>query len=114
MLVARRQQLEGAQPRQLGETLEAVRGQGVGRDDELQLLLDAVSAASEGRPAVVLLGGDAGVGKTRLLAQVVADAPVGTTVLRGGCVDLGDVGLPYLPFVEVFADLAQLLPEGLR
>ena len=38
VLVARRQQLEGAQPRQLGETLEAVRGQGVGRDDELHLV----------------------------------------------------------------------------
>jgi predicted ATPase len=61
----------------------------VGRDDELQLLLSAVAAAAEGRPAVVLLGGDAGVGKTRLLAQVVSEAPEGTTVLRGGCVDLG-------------------------
>src|SRR3954451_9136353 len=84
----------------------------VGRDDELQLLLEAVAASRDGRPAVVLLGGDAGVGKTRLLAQVVADAPSGTTVLRGGCVDLGDVGLPYLPFVEVFADLARQLPEA--
>jgi DNA-binding CsgD family transcriptional regulator len=85
----------------------------VGRDDELQLLLDAVVASRDGRPAVVLLGGDAGVGKTRLLAQLVADAPAGTTVLRGGCVDLGDVGLPYLPFVEVFADLARQLPAVL-
>jgi DNA-binding CsgD family transcriptional regulator/tetratricopeptide (TPR) repeat protein len=84
----------------------------LGRDDELQLLLDAVTASHEGRPAVVLLGGDAGVGKTRLLAQVVADAPPGTTVLRGGCVDLGDVGLPYLPFVEAFADLARQLPAA--
>jgi predicted ATPase len=83
-----------------------------GRDDELQLLLDAVAVSREGRPAVVLLGGDAGVGKTRLLAQVVADAPTGTTVLRGGCVDLGDVGLPYLPFVEAFADLARQLPAA--
>lgn len=84
----------------------------VGRDDELQLLLSAVAAAAEGRPAVVLLGGDAGVGKTRLLAQVVSEAPEGTTVLRGGCVDLGDVGLPYLPFVEAFADLARELPAA--
>ncbi|MCW2706564.1 MAG: LuxR family transcriptional regulator [Frankiales bacterium] len=84
----------------------------VGRDDELQLLLDAVAASHEGRPAVVLLGGDAGVGKTRLLAQVVAEAPAGTTVLRGGCVDLGDIGLPYLPFVEAFADLARQQPAA--
>ncbi|MFN2539023.1 MAG: AAA family ATPase [Mycobacteriales bacterium] len=84
----------------------------VGRDDELQRLLDAVTASREGRPAVVLLGGDAGVGKTRLLAQVVAEAPAESTVLRGGCVDLGDVGLPYLPFVEAFADLARQLPAA--
>jgi DNA-binding CsgD family transcriptional regulator len=83
----------------------------VGREDELQLLLGAVSASREGRPAVVLLGGDAGVGKTRLLAQVVADAP-DALVLRGGCVDLGDVGLPYLPFVEAFGDLVRQLPAA--
>ena len=84
----------------------------VGRDDELQVLLDAVAAAREGRPAVVLLGGDAGVGKTRLLAQLVADVPAGTLVLRGGCVDLGDVGLPYLPFVEAVADLVRQEPAA--
>jgi DNA-binding CsgD family transcriptional regulator len=82
----------------------------VGRDDELQLLLDAVRAAGEGRPAAVLLGGDAGVGKTRLLAQAVEDAPRPLVLARGGCVDLGDVGLPYLPFVELLADLSQAVP----
>lgn len=80
-----------------------------GRDDELRLLLDAVAAAGEGRPAAVLLGGDAGVGKTRLLAEVVAGLP-GALVLRGSCVDLGDVGLPYLPFVEAVADLVRQVP----
>jgi DNA-binding CsgD family transcriptional regulator len=83
----------------------------VGRDDELQLLLDAVRVAGEGRPAAVLLGGDAGVGKTRLLAQAVEEAPKPLILARGGCVDLGDVGLPYLPFVEVLADLAREVPS---
>ena len=86
----------------------------VGREDELQLLLDAVHAAGEGRPAAVLLGGDAGVGKTRLLVQVVddaqADAARPLTLVRGGCVDLGEVGLPYLPFVEVLGDLVREVP----
>jgi DNA-binding CsgD family transcriptional regulator len=82
----------------------------VGREDELQLLLGAVHAAGEGRPAAVLLGGDAGVGKTRLLAQGVSDAPRPQNLVRGGCVDLGDVGLPYLPFVEALADLAREIP----
>jgi DNA-binding CsgD family transcriptional regulator/tetratricopeptide (TPR) repeat protein len=83
----------------------------VGREDELQLLLGAVRAAGEGRPAAVLLGGDAGVGKTRLLVQVVSDAPAPMTLVRGGCVDLGDVGLPYLPFVEALADLVREVPS---
>jgi DNA-binding CsgD family transcriptional regulator len=83
----------------------------VGREDELQLLLGAVLAAGEGRPAAVLLGGDAGVGKTRLLAQVVSDAPRPMTLVRGGCVDLGDVGLPFLPFVEALADLVREIPS---
>ena len=84
----------------------------VGRDDELRLLLDAVDAAREGRPAAVLLGGDAGVGKTRLLTQLVEELPAGTTVLRGGCVDLGEVGLPYLPFVEAVGDLVRQVPAA--
>lgn len=82
----------------------------VGREDELRLLLDALHAAGEGRPAAVLLGGDAGVGKTRLLVQVVEDAPRPLVVARGGCVDLGEVGLPYLPFVEALTDLVREVP----
>jgi DNA-binding CsgD family transcriptional regulator len=84
----------------------------VGREDELRLLLDALHAAGEGRPAAVLLGGDAGVGKTRLLVQVVDDAPRPLVVARGGCVDLGEVGLPYLPFVEALTDLVREVPEA--
>jgi DNA-binding CsgD family transcriptional regulator len=83
----------------------------VGRADELQHLLDAVRASDEGRPTAVLLGGDAGVGKTRLLLQLLDDLPAPAIVLRGGCVDLGDMGLPYLPFVEAFSDLARQHPE---
>ncbi|MCU1594493.1 MAG: LuxR family transcriptional regulator, partial [Frankiales bacterium] len=82
----------------------------VGREDELQQLLDAVLASGEGRPTAVLIGGDAGVGKTRLLGQLLEELAPTTLVLRGGCVDLGDVGLPYLPFVEAIGDLARLVP----
>jgi DNA-binding CsgD family transcriptional regulator len=88
----------------------------VGRDEELQRALEAVRSAREGLPAALLLGGDAGVGKTRLLAQVVADASADAAepvlVLRGGCVDLGDVALPFLPFVEALGDLRRALPEA--
>ncbi|KOV58039.1 LuxR family transcriptional regulator [Streptomyces sp. NRRL WC-3618] len=55
----------------------------------------------------VLIAGDAGVGKTRVLAEAAGRASDrGMTVLTGHCVDLGDVGLPYLPFTEILGVLA--------
>jgi DNA-binding CsgD family transcriptional regulator/tetratricopeptide (TPR) repeat protein len=79
----------------------------VGRDAELARLLAAVDRALEGRASAVLLAGDAGVGKTRLLDELAARAAErGLRVLTGHCVDLGDVGLPYLPFVDLLRPVA--------
>ena len=62
--------------------------------------------------AAVLLAGDAGVGKTRLLTELrdraVAD---GWLVLAGHCLDFGDSALPYLPFSEIIGRLARELPD---
>ena len=74
----------------------------VGRAAELARLMAHVERAVEGRPSAVLLAGDAGVGKTRLLDELGRRAAArGVRVLTGHCVDLGDVGLPYLPFVDL-------------
>lgn len=74
----------------------------VGRASELAHLLAHVDRAAGGRASTVLLSGDAGVGKTRLLDELTARAVErGVRVLTGHCVDLGDVGLPYLPFVDL-------------
>ncbi|UUU25100.1 helix-turn-helix transcriptional regulator [Streptomyces sp. DSM 40750] len=79
----------------------------VGRDAELARLTDVLDRAGRGEPRAVLVAGDAGVGKSRTLAEAAAYAVgKGTTVLTGHCVDLGDVGLPYLPFTEVLGVLA--------
>ncbi len=89
----------------------------VGREDELRAVLDVVRSARDGYPAALLLGGDAGVGKTRLLTQAVDDVTSEderVLVLRGGCVDLGDVGLPFLPFVEALQDLRRQLPSAVQ
>lgn len=102
----------------------------VGRDADLAELVERLEA---GTSSVVLLGGDAGVGKTRLLTELTARAQEsGALVLLGHCLDLGDSGAPYLPLVEMFtrlhhdepervAELAQafprlapLLPESVR
>ena len=45
-----------------------------GRAAEIAVLVDAVDRVVSGRPAVVLIEGEAGIGKTRLLAGVLEDA----------------------------------------
>ncbi|MBQ0910416.1 AAA family ATPase [Streptomyces sp. RM99] len=79
----------------------------VGREDELARLTGVLERARAGEARAVLIAGDAGVGKTRTLDEVAGRAAAaGTTVLTGHCVDLGDVGLPYLPFTEILGVLA--------
>jgi len=78
----------------------------VGRAEELDRLLALLERAERGRPAVGLIAGEAGVGKTRLLDELAARAAGrGVRVLQGGCMEVGDVGLPYVPFVDAFRDL---------
>jgi DNA-binding CsgD family transcriptional regulator len=73
----------------------------IGRIEELQTLEVARGRAADGEPAVVLVGGEAGVGKTRLVAELTSRcAADGTRVLVGGCVPVGDGALPYAPIVE--------------
>ncbi len=78
----------------------------IGRSQELAALDAALSRAAGGQPAAVLLAGDAGVGKTRVLSELIAKArDLGATVLIGHCLDIGGVGLPYLPFTEALRPL---------
>ena len=77
----------------------------VGREREQALLLDAWRRAQAGAPTYVLVHGEAGVGKTRLVdgigGRVRAD---GAWVLRGRCWDLG--GAPaYWPWIQAFGAL---------
>ncbi|MFI0242456.1 helix-turn-helix transcriptional regulator [Streptomyces sp. NPDC016845] len=79
----------------------------IGRAGELARLTGVSDRAAAGEPRAVLLAGDAGVGKTRTLTEAAAHAAgAGMTVLTGHCVDLGDVGLPYLPFTEILGAAA--------
>ncbi|GAA3294948.1 AAA family ATPase [Dactylosporangium vinaceum] len=75
----------------------------VGRDAELAQLESSLVDAAERRPATVMLGGEAGVGKSRLLQQFVAAARGerhGAFVLIGRCMDLAGGTVPYAPLVD--------------
>ncbi|SSC24451.1 LuxR family transcriptional regulator, partial [Klenkia terrae] len=92
-----------------------VEGALVGRAGELSRLTASVDRAREGRPSAVLVAGDAGVGKSRLLTEVARHAGAcGVRVLTGHCLDLGDVGLPYLPFVDLLRPLREEPPAAAR
>ena len=98
----------------------------VGRDTEMARLRALLDDAAAGRAVTALVGGDAGVGKSRLVAEVMTVAEGnGFTVLRGQCAEIGD-SVPYLPFADAFRTapprieqvvkarpvLARLLPDG--
>ncbi|HET6504049.1 MAG TPA: AAA family ATPase [Amycolatopsis sp.] len=79
----------------------------VARVDELRGLRAAFSRAARGDAGAVLVAGDAGVGKTRLLTELgELAAERGALVLTGRCLDVREGGLPYLPFAEALAPLA--------
>ena len=79
----------------------------VGRAAELRRLDAVLERAGQGSPQVALVAGDAGVGKTRLLLALADRARRrGMRALTGGCVELGDIGLPYLPVVDALRQLA--------
>ncbi|GLK08238.1 ATP-binding protein [Streptosporangium carneum] len=72
----------------------------IGRSTEFGRLVGVLGAAAEGLAGVALVGGDAGIGKTRLVTELVEQArQEGFAVLVGQCAELGDA-LPYLPLAD--------------
>jgi hypothetical protein len=92
----------------------------VGRAVELATLEEAMTAAGAGFPAVVLIAGEAGIGKSRLAAEAATRAVAnGWQVLSGGCLDLAEASVPYLPLVDALRELSMVtggdaLPPLLR
>ncbi|SHF58120.1 AfsR/SARP family transcriptional regulator [Geodermatophilus nigrescens] len=83
----------------------------VGRQEELARLRAVAESAAAGRPAVVVLGGEAGIGKTRLAEAVAAmSRAAGWAVAESRCAD--DAGAPPLwPWTQVLEQLDQEPPD---
>ena len=82
----------------------------VGRQAEFAVLDGALEWAIAGEPTAVVVGGEAGVGKSRLVQELSRRAgEAGGRVLAGGCVEFGGEGIPFGPLVEVLGSLASEL-----
>ncbi|MCP2030960.1 DNA-binding CsgD family transcriptional regulator/tetratricopeptide (TPR) repeat protein [Okibacterium sp. HSC-33S16] len=77
----------------------------IGRESELARLRSVFAATRDGRPQGVVVSGEAGIGKTRLLEEFRAFASTEALVLTGQCVDLGAVAAPYSPIQAVLRSL---------
>jgi predicted ATPase/DNA-binding CsgD family transcriptional regulator len=84
----------------------------VGRQTELRTLLETASETNHSRNgSVVIIGGEAGVGKTRLLREFVRHAPPSLAIASGACREYGRSAL--FPILQVFDALRAREPEAL-
>jgi DNA-binding NarL/FixJ family response regulator len=81
----------------------------IGRDAELSMLADVLAEVRSGKGGLVLIAGEAGVGKTRLADEALARSEL--FVLRGSA---SPEGTPYGPIVAVLRAYLRAVPDGLR
>jgi DNA-binding NarL/FixJ family response regulator/tetratricopeptide (TPR) repeat protein len=82
----------------------------VGRSAPLRTLAEAFASASGGAGQLVVVGGEAGAGKTRLVTEFLESLD-GAVRLQGGCLELGQAVMPLAPFVAVLRQLARDVGE---
>jgi DNA-binding CsgD family transcriptional regulator len=86
-----------------------------GRVLERRRLADALSGSAKGQPLAVLVHGEAGVGKTRLVREVTEVYRAGGgEVLWGTCVHFGAASVPFAPVVQALNHWAQEVDRGVR
>ena len=85
----------------------------IGRADLLELFDEMLASSHEGRGDVLLIGGEAGVGKSRAIAELTSRAQRdGAVVLVGWCVENGEQILPLAPVADILRDIATLFNEA--
>jgi ATP/maltotriose-dependent transcriptional regulator MalT len=86
----------------------------VGRETELRTIAAAVNDAGGGRARTILLAGEAGIGKSRILGEALRRASSEAVVLQGGCIGLAEGSLPFGPIVEALRPLLRELEASER
>jgi len=86
----------------------------VGRVGELSELEASLREAAERCPALMLLGGESGVGKTRLVREFEQRHVDDAIVLRGEAVEQGDAELPYAPLLGALRPLVRACHPALE
>jgi DNA-binding CsgD family transcriptional regulator len=84
----------------------------VGRQREVARLATILDAVLAGGGRTLVLGGEAGVGKTRLLQRFEDEVADRARVVEGACLEAPDGSLPYGPFVEMLRDLVRATPAA--
>jgi len=77
----------------------------IGRRSELAQLRAAFERSAAGIPQTVLLGGEAGVGKTRLVEEFAERS--GARLAFGSCIEVGGDGVPYAAFTGALRSLVE-------
>lgn len=91
--------------------VDPMRGAVVGRADELGLLGDLWAEASAGTSGVVLVGGDPGTGKTRLVTEIGRRVSLDHGLVLSGSCRRGRA-VPFVPFVAALRPVAVGLPDA--
>jgi len=81
----------------------------VGRTDELALFERTFASAGEGVSSTLLVGGDAGIGKSTLTAEAAQRS--GVTLYVGRCVPIGGDVIPLAPLVDLLRQVRRTQPE---
>ena len=85
----------------------------VGRERELATLRERYQEAAHSRAALVIVTGEAGIGKTRFLLEMLQQLKAdGATILRSQFFE--HVSMPMGPLVEIFRDLYKMLPAAIE
>ena len=87
----------------------------IGRTDELKQFDGALGRAAEGVASILVMGGDAGIGKTRMLDEWGRRATdTGVRMLTGHCLEMGASSLPYAPVLDALRRLVADTPSSRR